>query len=214
MRNKLVISLRYLLLSLLSTVLLTGCASTAQTIALGVGAGSSVLGVTPNGGIEQTYYLGIYDPREQIATPQFYRVKVRGQSSVLSNTKFSSGWVRADLVDSLSTLATFNSKEGGISWTGAEEAGKDKINTGRRLVLFGPEGFREAPSDHRLAIVMSANPEAFFSAIDESLGLIAQATQKPAGAGFDEPLFERLSVIRSERERLGDLLTDLKDKGE
>ena len=34
--------------------------------------------------------------------PSVYRVRVKGQASFLSATKFASGWVPADLVDSLS----------------------------------------------------------------------------------------------------------------
>jgi len=193
----------------------TGCSTTAGNIALGTTAGTGLGGMLPNGGIEQTYYLGIFDPREQMKTPQFYRVRVRGQSSVLSQTKYASGWVRADLIDSLSSHSTFDSKNGSISWTGADDAAKDKINTGRRLVMFGPEGFREAPADHRLVIVMGASPEKFFSAIDESLGMIARATQQPVGgADASQKLLQKLAEIRAERARLGDLLTEIKAKGE
>ena len=54
---------------------------TKQNIAFGV-ADTAIASVTPNGKIEQTYYLGIYDPREQLPELQFYRVKVKAQSSV------------------------------------------------------------------------------------------------------------------------------------
>ena len=42
--------------------------------------------------------------------------------------------------------------------------------SGRRLMMFGPEGFREAPRNHRLVVVMGSSPEKFFSAVDEALG--------------------------------------------
>ena len=44
-------------------------------------------------------------------------------------------------------------------------------------MMFGPEGFREAPANHRLVVVMGADPSAFFEAVDQTLGVIAQATQ-------------------------------------
>ena len=193
-----------------STFLLPGCSTftTNQNIVAGLGGvvGASVL---PNGRIEQTYYLGIYDPREQLPELQFYRVRVKGQSSVLNTTRFASGWVRADLVDSLSTLAKFDPADGKVVWSGREQSHHDKIHTGRRLILFGPEGFREAPADHRLVIVMGSSPEKFFSAVDEALGVIARATQGEASTQYDKELFESLVSVRAEKERLGRLLLDL-----
>ena len=50
----------------------------------------------------------------------------------------------------------------------------NSLPTGRKLVLFGPEGFRPVPKNHRLVIVMGSNPEEFFKAIDESLGMISK----------------------------------------
>lgn len=196
------------------SIALSACTflGTNQNIAVGV-ADAAVASVTPNGKIEQTYYLGIYDPREQLPELQFYRVKVQGQSSVLNTTKFASGWVRADLVDSLSTLAKFDPADGRVVWNGTEQSHLDKIHTGRRLILFGPEGFREAPADHRLVIVMGSSPEKFFTAIDEALGVVARATQGEATAQYDKELFETLLSVRAEKERLGSLLIDLDKHG-
>lgn len=193
---------------------LPGCASLAGNVALGAGGTTALGGMIPNGGIEQTYYLGIFDPRDQMKPPQFYRVKVRGQSSVLNTTKFASGWVRADMIDSLSSPA-LKPIDVAASGVASGDASRIKISNGRRLILFGPEGFREAPADHRLVIVMGANPEKFFSAIDESLGMIARVTQLPAaGTAPNEELFATLATIRAERARLGDLLTAIQAKGE
>ena len=76
-------------------------------------------------------------------------------------------------------------------------------------MLFGPEGFREAPANHRLVIVMGASPEDFFSAIDESLGLVAQVTQLESDPGFDRLLFEELIRTRGEREQIDELIKDV-----
>ena len=63
--------------------------------------------------------------------------------------------------------------------------GKAALETGRRMMLFGPEGFRAAPADHRLAVVMASDPSAFFEAIDSALGQLSaakalEATTAPA----------------------------------
>src|SRR5437879_5604100 len=75
---------------------LSGCASPAGTYALGA-VGATVLGAqSPNNEIEVIYYLGVFDPQDQLP-PTVYRVRVHGQASFISLTKFASGWVRAEL---------------------------------------------------------------------------------------------------------------------
>jgi hypothetical protein len=186
---------------------LPGCATTAENVALAVGT-TAVLGVTPNGGIEQTYYLGIFDPREQVKEPQFYRVRVTGQSSVLSRVTFASGWVRAELVDSLSTLATFNSTTGKLVWDDADAGHRSQLATGRHMILFGPEGFRPAPVDHRLVIVMGASPEKFFNAVDEALGKTALASQTTSANATDREILESLIIVRPQREQLTSIVAE------
>ncbi|HYE32224.1 MAG TPA: hypothetical protein VEH27_12400, partial [Methylomirabilota bacterium] len=69
--------------------------------------GLAVAGATLSGSqmitdeLEQIYYLGVFDPLEQLP-PTIYRVTVRGQSSALNRSKFASGWVPAPFIDSLS----------------------------------------------------------------------------------------------------------------
>ncbi|MFO1055248.1 MAG: hypothetical protein U1F36_23765 [Planctomycetota bacterium] len=116
--------------------------------------------------IQQTYYVGIFDPMEQLPTA-LYRITVRGEASVVNSVKFASGWVDARLVDSLETKLEFDTK-GGVSL--GTEKGKAHLKTGRGLWLFGPEGFRPAPRDHRLVVVMGSDPSAFFQAVDDTLG--------------------------------------------
>ena len=174
------------------------------------GMGVGILGVTPSSNLEQIYYLGVFDPQDQLP-PTMYRVRVRGQGSALNSTRYASGWVRAELIDSLSTVAKFDSKDSdsGVSVT---RAGSDTTAhlTGRRLVMFGPEGFREAPKDHRLVVVMGSSPEKFFGAVDEALGVVAAATQGNSGADLERGLFREVLRLRTERERLDDIRAELK----
>jgi len=199
----------------LAAAALAGCGSTAGNVAMGTGATTAIGGMIPENGIEQTYYLGIFDPRDQLKAPQFYRVRVRGQASILSRMNFQSGWVRADLIDSLSSSPIQISSDGSVSGVSATSTAGSSISMGRHLMLFGPEGFREAPTDHRLVIVMGASPEKFFSAIDESLGMIARATQQPAG-GVDakQKLMQELARINVDQARLDAMLIEMSGKGE
>src|SRR5260370_22843419 len=81
----------------------TGCGLTAaQSGWLAFGGATGTLSVSPSNDLEQIYYIGIFDPREQV--PQtIYRVRVRGQASALNQMKFATGWVHADLIDSLAS---------------------------------------------------------------------------------------------------------------
>jgi len=195
-------------LAFLTVVFVTGCNSTPQTIALGVGVTTAVGGLSPNNEIEQVYYLGVFDPQDQMQ-PAVYRVRVRGQASFISFTRFASGWVRADLIDSLGTNVAIDKESGNIQISKANDIPLATLATGRRLMVFGPEGFREAPKDHRLVIVMGTSPEDFFNAIDSSLGVISQAKEKQRNDALEQPLFKALLATKGERERLQDLRKDI-----
>ena len=180
---------------------LSACETVEGTVTLGVLGTTLVGGLAPTHEIEQIYYLGVFDPQDQLP-PEVYRVRLHGQSSFLNNTKFASGWVRADVIDTLGTSVGFNKESGRIEITKGDDDELSKIKTGRRLMMFGPEGFREAPADHRLVVVMGASPEAYFDAVSESLGVISEAVAEQRSAGLDRALFEALTRARSERERL------------
>ena len=190
-------------------VALSGCENIQDTLTLGVIGATVVGGQAPTHEIEQIYYLGVFDPQDQLP-PQVYRVRVHGQSSFLNATKFASGWVPADVIDSLGTSVGFNKDSNRIEITKGKQDELSKLKTGRRLVMFGPEGFREAPANHRLVVVMGASPEKFFAAIDETLGVVAQATQDASQAektaDLDRKLFEALTRMKNERERLDRLI--------
>jgi hypothetical protein len=196
-----------------SALLCVGCGSVpARNTAIGLAA-TAVASHIPGNSIQQVYYLGVFDPRDQIP-PTIYRVRVHGQASALARTKFASGWVRAELVDSLSGQVSLPGEppnpNGTADKPGATATADKDLGSlaGRRLVMFGPEGFREAPRNHRLVVVMGSDPEVFFSAVDQALGVVAQVTQgTAAGPEIEKALFTDLAKARLLRQRLQSLTT-------
>lgn len=200
---------RISLLASLAGLALSGCSTPEQTLTLGV-IGATLAGAhAPTHEIQQTYYLGVFDPQDQLP-PAVYRIRVHGQASFISQMNFASGWVRADLIDSLGTTISIAKDTGRVS---IEKANDDdelaKIVTGRKLVLFGPEGFREAPKDHRLVIVMGSSPENYFSAMDQALGQVSGAIEAQRESALNRLLFEALAGLGTERELLHRLETDM-----
>jgi len=184
---------------------LTGCGSTEGNVVLGA-VGATVLGArSASHEIEQIYYFGVFDPQEQLP-PQVYRVRVHGQASFISFMRFASGWVHASLIDSLATNVGFS--DNGLTIEKADNDNLPPFKTGRKLVLFGPEGFREAPKDHRLVLVMGSDPEAFFSAMDSSLGTLSLARTTRRDESLDAKLFAALLQIKGQREEAVRILTD------
>jgi hypothetical protein len=194
-----------------ASALLWGCSLNPATRNTLAGAGVLGLGMTPSANLEQVYYLGVFDPQEQHA-PTLYRVRVRGQASALNASRFASGWVHADLIDSLSTAAKFSSRDPDAALQVMPATGEDykSFATGRRLVMFGPEGFREAPANHRLVIALGSSPDKFFSAVDQALGNVAAATQGLSGPALERDLFREILRLKNERDRLQDLQLDAK----
>lgn len=209
--NKRVILAGSMLLLCGTTLVQMGCSglTTVEKVTIGTAVTTAVGARSPTHEIEQIYYLGVFDPQEQLP-PAVYRVRVHGQASFISFMRFASGWVRADLIDSLGTGIKFEGKEGDISITKGDEGMLSSLKTGRRLVMFGPEGFREAPKDHRLVIVMGSSPEEFFKAIDESIGVVSEVMEEQRNTKLSQELFEALAKIKSERERLAELKNDIK----
>lgn len=188
----------------------SGCGSWEQNVALY--AGATVLGAhSPNNEIEQIYYLGVFDPQEQVP-PTVYRIRVHGQASFISNTRFASGWVPAPLVDSLSSDIRFSDK-GKVSIDPAGSSDLASLSTGRRLMLFGPEGFREAPTDHRLVILMGSSPEDFFRAIDEVTGAVSGAAVQQQNDAVRQLIIQMLAQTRTDRERLDSLEKKIESLG-
>lgn len=192
----------------MSLMLITACGTLQGSIALGA-IGATALGAsTVTTEIEQTYYLGVFDPQDQLP-PEVYRVRVHGQASFIGFTRFASGWVPAEVVDSLGSQIGFEKGSTQLKITPAAADHQSTPQPGRRLVMFGPEGFREAPKGHRLVVVMGSDPEAFFSAIDQSLGVVAQVMNEQRNDALARTLFEQLVLVKSQRERLADLAKDV-----
>ncbi|MHC4532513.1 MAG: hypothetical protein ACYS6K_01030 [Planctomycetota bacterium] len=184
----------------------SGCTTTSDTIAASIG-GTALLAHSPTNEIEQIYYLGVFDPQEQVS-PTVYRVRVHGQASAFNFTRFSSGWVPAGVIDSLGTSIRFEKAGGGLTLQESEKL-NNALPTGRKLVMFGPEGFRPAPKDHRLVIVMGSNPEGFFKAIDESLGMVSEVRVQQHNMELQQNVFNALLQVSNERQRLDELIKDI-----
>ncbi|MCZ6605537.1 MAG: hypothetical protein O7A03_10390 [Alphaproteobacteria bacterium] len=185
-----------------------GCDSLEGNIALGLVGAVVSGGQSPSSEIRQIYYLGVFDPQDQLP-PQVYRVRVNGQSSLISFVNFASGWVPADLIDSLGTKISFNKASGGIDIEKSGEGETASLKAGRRLVMFGREGFREAPAGHRLVVVMGSSPEGFFKAIDSALGTVAKALEDQRATGLNREVLQALLRISNERGRLTELDKDI-----
>lgn len=188
----------WLLFPLVAT-LTSGCNSVPQNVALGAVIGTGVGAIIPGHDIEQVYYLGSFDPQEQVP-PALYRIRVRGQASIISWMRFGSGWVPSELIDSLGSSVEINKKDGKIVMTKAGQDERSKLTIGRRLMQFGPEGFREVPKDHRLVIMMGANPEDFFKAMDMALGSISQAKLDQDSQVLNGLLFKALTKVQAEKQ--------------
>ena len=107
--------------------------------------------------LNEYYYHGTYDPEAQLPQ-EVYRYRVNGFAGNFSSLKFASGWLPKDMVDPLDTQLKFD-KDDKIGTTSNTKGTFDSF---RPLYIFGPEGFRKAPQDHRFCIVMSQNPEKIF----------------------------------------------------
>jgi hypothetical protein len=188
-----------------------GCTQTDRITGLGIG-GTLVLAQAPTQELEQTTYVGIFDPQDQIP-PMVYRIRLRGQSSFMSFTKIQAGWAPAGVVDSLSTsfslfAAGTDGKPGAspsLTMSKATDvAAEQSIRSAsqqlnRRLVMFGPEGFREAPSNHRFVVVAGSSPESFFAAVDQVLGDVASARDGAGTRVLRSDLLDILSGLSADR---------------
>jgi hypothetical protein len=177
----------------------TACNSLPQNIALGAAITTAIGAVIPGHDIEQVYYLGSFDPQEQVP-PALYRVRVRGQASIISWMRFGSGWVPAELIDSLGSSVEINKADGKIKFTHENSKSLSKLAIGRRLMQFGPEGFREVPKEHRLVIVMGSDPEKFFAAMDEALDAVSQGKADQDNRTLNRLLFEALIIVKAEKQ--------------
>lgn len=158
------LNLSGLLIALISA---SACTTAGAGVSLAVGSAFGFGAALKGHEIRQVYYVGAIDPLGQLP-PSLYRITFRGEASVISSVRFESGWVKSELVDSLGTQIGFDAN--GKMEFGDSEAGAVTIDSDRRMWLFGPEGFRRAPEDERLVMVMGSDPSAFFAAVGQLLG--------------------------------------------
>ena len=78
----------------------------------------------------------------------------------------------------------------------------------RKLVLFGPEGFRTAPRGHRLVVVMGSSPEAVEQAFSSALGTVARVRFSPSATSVERDLFAQLNELAAERDQFKALLNE------
>jgi hypothetical protein len=181
-----------------------GCSTVAHTNQAIALAGTVGLSLTPSFDLEQTYYLGSFDPAGQLP-PTLYRIRVRGQSSILNNTKFASSWVPAEVVDALTGSAQLD-KSGKVTIESDIAHAKNINESGRRLMQFGPEGFRSAPKNHRLVILMGASPETVEQAFSQALGTVAMAASGASGNAVDRDALKALLDMGRDKAKLQALL--------
>lgn len=200
------------LVAFLLPCLLGACNTPWEWVAPGVGSAvalTAMLSQSPSTEIEQVYYLGVFDPLEQVP-PTIYRVRVRGQASAISRTNFASGWVRSEFIDSLGTNVVFGADTGKLGTSSDDKlALPTGIASGRRMVMFGPEGFREAPRDHRLVVVMGSSPQQYFEAIDQALGEFAEASLDRVDRETELALATTMIEWLGQEQRLADLIADI-----
>ncbi len=187
----------------------SGCGNLSPTENLVGGAVvATALGAqAPTHEIQQIFYFGVFDPQGQLPA-QMYRIRVHGQASFISQMQFASGWVPAAMIDSLGSSAKFGD-QGSVGLSQGANSQLSNLSEGRRLMLFGPQGFREAPKDHRLVIVMGATPEGFFGAIDETVGKVSEVMEERRNSALVQKLFQALTAAKADRERLIEVRRDI-----
>jgi len=189
-----------------------GCATPEQTAALGVGGVVLAGAQAPTHEVEQIYYLGVFDPEEQIP-PSIYRVTVHGQSSFLNTTHFASGWVPASVIDSLSGQVSVDANANtAASVTAPDAASQASLNFGRRLVMFGPEGFREAPRNQRLVIVMGSDPSKFFDSVNQALGEMTSVSQVQNNSQIQQQLALAYQFVRNSQQNISEFQLEVSEE--
>ena len=191
-------------LCLAGGAVISGCSTPAGTAALtgGVATGLiSAAGRAPAHEVEQIYYVGVFDPEEQVPR-SIYRLRVHGQSSPLNKTRFASGWVPSKLIDAFGGQVSIDPNSQGSSVvTGISTNQEVLLPVGKRLWQFGPEASRESASAYRLVIVMGADPGAFFATVDKALGYTSDSAVKQVNAAVQANLYSVLASLVETTER-------------
>jgi len=83
------------------------------------------------------------------------------------------------------------------------------LQAGRRLVLFGPEGFREAPRDQRLVIIMGTDPSKYFAAVNKVLSKTTTNSTTQPDPNLSAKILAGLVDSEGQTAMIGQLLKDL-----
>lgn len=191
---------------------LAGC-NTLEKFTAGALVATAVGAQSPSHEVRQIFYVGSFDPQGQVP-PELYRIRVHGQASFISNVSFASGWVKAELIDSLGTTVSQDENTGAFQIKGDNADTSPGIKIGRRLMQFGPEGFREAPAGHRLVIVMGTDPGEYFNAMNQALGLVRRHVNNRNAGALTNDLLSEIIRVEAERRRLEELQQQLNGGGE
>src|SRR5262249_33543461 len=117
-------------------------------------------------------------------------------------------WVPASVADSLTTK--FELADSGPVKVSKEDPQNAPVSlkTGRRLILFGPEGFREAPRDYRLVIIMGSDPSKYFQTVTQVL----EASAKTQGSAANNALVTQILILITSAETQKDDLQRILDE--
>lgn len=173
-----------------------GC--TTEQALWGAGATTVFGAASPGNEIEQTYYLGVFDPLEQVP-PSLYRIRVHGQASALSRTRFASGWVPAPLADALDTRFEFDGESGRLT---TERASQSQAILDRKRLDAATTAAAEAKGNRDGAIEAQAKAlSALVDKLTESkfTETLRTATGEAAAAQFLAKAAEQASESAPER---------------
>ena len=79
--------------------------------------------------------------------------------------------------------------------------------------MFGPDGFREAPANHRLVIVMGSQADVFFSQMDKALGEYSSITAERDNLPLQRDFMAALLALKDDRQKVRDLKLNLVKEG-
>jgi len=83
------------------------------------------------------------------------------------------------------------------------------LQTGRRLILFGPEGFREAPRDYRLVIIMGTDPSKYFQSVSDVMSKVAAGGRTTENSALVTSILLALTKAESDKDDLQRILDGL-----
>jgi len=122
------------------------CRATIPRLAIGMIAMSALLaGCAP--AFKETYYVGVYDKNDTGTPMQFYRYRLNGTVDFGSKFKFQTGWYPK------AALQAFVGEDRDVGTNGGATA-----DSGKDVVVIGPEGAVKALREQYLVALMATDP--------------------------------------------------------